>query len=280
VSSHIAIVCRALLLVLAATVPTGRAHGDPYSAVNLARRSGCGLTHVSELRRSYRLDTVAWRMAGGEPLHRAMLDASYRATTASAMHLVGTTTDQTTAGALAGHYCRDLSDSSLSEVGIAQRGFEIWLVVAAPLGAPSPGSARSVSERVLTLVNAARDRGARCGVRTYPAAPPLQLAPALADAAREHANDMARFDYFDHQGHDGSSPADRVRRTGYTPRIVGENIAAGVSTADEVVAGWLASPDHCANMMNARYTEMGVAYATNVRSDEAIYWSQVFAARR
>jgi uncharacterized protein YkwD len=269
-----------LLLALLASVPASRAHADAFSAVNLARRSGCGLSHAADLRRSYRLDTVAWRMAGGEPLHRAMLDASYRATTASAMHLVGTTTDQTTASALAGHYCNDLSDSSLSEIGIAQRGVEIWLVVAAPLRAPTPGSARSVSERVLALVNSARDRGTRCGTRTYPAAPPLQLAYGLGDAAREHANDMARYDYFDHRGHDGTSPADRVRRTGYVPRIVGENIAAGVATADEVVAGWLASPEHCANIMSARYTEMGVAYATNVRSDEAIYWSQVFAAKR
>jgi len=266
-------------MVLAATFPVGHALADPYAAVNLARRSGCGLTHVAELRRSFRLDTVAWHMAGGEPLHRAMLDSSYRASTASAMHLVGTTNDQSTVSALSGHYCEDLSDSSLSEIGVAQRGYEIWLVVAAPLATPSPGSARSASDRVLTLVNAARDRGARCGVRTYPAAPPLILNPALTAAARDHSNDMARYDYFDHQGHDGSGPADRVRRTGYVPRIVGENIAAGVATADEVVSGWLASPDHCANIMSARYTEMGVAYATNVRSDEAIYWTQVFSAR-
>ena len=271
---------RSLLLLLAAAYPASHAQADPYAAVNFARRSGCGLSQMAQLRRSYRLDTVAWHMAGGEPLHRAMLDSSYQATTASAMHLVGTTSDQTTVRALAGHYCHDLSDASLSEVGAAQRGSEIWVVVAAPLKAPNAGSASAVGERVLELVNAARDRGARCGTRTYPAAPPLVLAAALTDAAREHSSDMARYDYFDHQGHDGSGPADRVRRTGYAPRIVGENIAAGVATADEVVAGWLASPDHCANMMSTRYTEMGVAYATNPHSEEAIFWTQVFAARR
>ena len=152
---------RCLLMLVASACPVTHAVADPYAAVNLARRSGCGLTHVIQLRRSFRLDTVAWHMAGGEPLHRAMVDSSYQATTASAMHLVGTTSDQTTVRALIGHYCRDLSDASLTEVGAAQRGYEIWMVVAAPLKVPGAGSAGAVGERVLDLVNAARDRGAR-----------------------------------------------------------------------------------------------------------------------
>ncbi len=48
-------------------------------------------------------------------------------------------------------------------------------------------------------------------------------------------------------------PAQRVRRTGYAPRsVVGENIAAGAPTADEVMQGVLDSPGHCANLMDPR----------------------------
>jgi uncharacterized protein YkwD len=84
---------------------------------------------------------------------------------------------------------------------------------------------------------------------------------------------MARHDQFEYVGHDGSSPSDRVRRMGYQPRIVGENIAAGMQTPEEVVAGWLASPDHCVNIMSARYVDMGIAYATNLDSSFVTYWT-------
>jgi uncharacterized protein YkwD len=70
-----------------------------------------------------------------------------------------------------------------------------------------------------------------------------------------------------------------VHRTGYRARHVGENIASGVPTAREVVDGWLASPGHCSNIMDPRFTEMGVAYATERRSRGVIYWTQVFAER-
>jgi hypothetical protein len=48
--------------------------------------------------------------------------------------------------------------------------------------------------------------------------------------------------------------------------------------AAEVVNTWLASPGHCANLMNPRYSDMGVAYAVNPDSEKVIYWAQVFAA--
>lgn len=87
---------------------------------------------------------------------------------------------------------------------------------------------------------------------------------------------MARHDYMDHTGRDGSTPAQRVTRSGYRWKTVGENLASGVMTADEVVAGWLGSPHHCENLMNARFTQMAVAYAVNPASRGGIYWTQVF----
>jgi uncharacterized protein YkwD len=61
---------------------------------------------------------------------------------------------------------------------------------------------------------------------------------------------------------------------------VGENIAYGPTTATDAVQGWLDSPGHCKNLMNPRFTEMGVAFAAGHAERRALYWVQVLAAPR
>ena len=102
----------------------------------------------------------------------------------------------------------------------------------------------------------------------------------LAEAARLHAVDMARHSYFSHAGRDGSNPAQRVTRAGYKYRATGENIAAGQTSPEEAVAGWIRSPPHCANLMNPVFTEMGVAYAVDATSEMGVYWAQAFGTPR
>ena len=102
----------------------------------------------------------------------------------------------------------------------------------------------------------------------------------LTQAALAQAQDMSAHEHFEHEGTDGSTPAQRVSRTGYQWLNVGENIAAGAATADEVVTGWLDSPGHCKNIMTAAYTEMGIAYAADPKTKAGIYWSQVFGRPR
>ena len=89
---------------------------------------------------------------------------------------------------------------------------------------------------------------------------------------------MVSHDYFAHEGHDGSTPAQRVAATGYRYRLVGENLASGPQSAAQAVAGWLASPGHCENIMDARFSESGVAYAANSSGAPRVYWVQEFAA--
>lgn len=137
--------------------------------------------------------------------------------------------------------------------------------------------AADVQQQVLDRVNRARSRGLRCGSEYFEPAAPLTLSKALFEAAREHAQDMARRAYFDHRAADGSQPKDRVRRAGYRPRLTGENIAFAPETAEEVVAGWLDSPGHCANIMDARFSQMGVAVAKG-RERGHFYWVQTLAA--
>lgn len=140
-------------------------------------------------------------------------------------------------------------------------------------------SAAAVRARVLELINEARASGRTCGTERLPAAPPLSPSDTLRKAAQRHADDMARRGYFDHRGADGSAPRDRVMRAGYSPRLTGENIAFAPESAEEVVAGWLASPGHCANIMDARFVETGVGVATSRKRDH-IYWVQTFGAPR
>jgi uncharacterized protein YkwD len=85
--------------------------------------------------------------------------------------------------------------------------------------------------------------------------------------------------FFDHRGSDGSQPRDRVLRTGYKSQLTGENIALGPESAEEVVAGWLKSPGHCANIMEPRFRDIGVGVATG-RGRGKIYWVQTFGAPR
>jgi uncharacterized protein YkwD len=140
-------------------------------------------------------------------------------------------------------------------------------------------SGATVRARVVDLVNVARSHGRRCGAVRFAAAPPLSVSRKLNDAAEVHARDMARRKFFDHRGANGSQPKDRVFRAGYQPRLTGENIAFGPESAEEAVAGWLASPGHCANIMDARFQHIGIGLASG-RKRGQIYWVQDFGAPR
>lgn len=137
--------------------------------------------------------------------------------------------------------------------------------------------AAQVQQQVLELVNQARARGRVCGRELFGPALPVSASERLQRAARGHARDMARRSYFEHEGSDGSSPRDRVQRSGYKFRLTGENIAFGPESAAEVVNGWLASEGHCANIMNPHFRHMGVAVAQGKKRGH-FYWVQEFGA--
>ena len=93
---------------------------------------------------------------------------------------------------------------------------------------------------------------------------------------------MVRLNYFEHTAADGRTVGDRLRALGYQRGFnasAGENIAYGPESAEEVVAGWLASPGHCANIMDARFQHIGVGLATGKNRGQ-IYWVQDFGAPR
>ncbi len=270
-----------MLLNVAGAFAAVTAHSAPLNAANAARLQGCGARGArAPLFYSMPLQQAAERYSHGASLQSAIAGAGYLAAQSAAVHLSGATSDAQIESMLIGRDCRTLQDARMREFGAEQRGRDIWMIFAAPVALPARGDAASVSREILDLVNAARAAGRRCGGKYFAPAGALALDPALTRAALEHSRDMAEHDAFDHRGHDGSTPNLRIERAGFgAHRIVGENIAAGAMTPNQVTEGWLASPAHCENIMDSRFTLMGIAFAENLRAASAVFWTQDFAAR-
>ncbi|MEM8486441.1 MAG: CAP domain-containing protein [Bacteroidota bacterium] len=130
------------------------------------------------------------------------------------------------------------------------------------------------------LTNVARAVRQQCGNESYNAVAALGWSDQLAEAAMAHSRDMAAQNYFDHTNLDGESPGVRISRAGYVAQTWGENIAAGYGSLEAVIAGWIESPGHCANIMNGRFTEFAVAVAENSNSTYGSYWTMVLATPR
>jgi uncharacterized protein YkwD len=269
-------------LCVTAALPISAVRSAPLNAVNFDRLQGCGAAlTLRPLFYSTRLSNAAKRLADGVSLQPAMASSGYLAAESAALHISGAASDADIRRVLATHYCRTVQDARMQDFGAEQRGSEVWMVLAAPASVPAPEETDVTSRRVLELVNEARAAGRRCGGKYYPSVGPLALDAALTRAALAHSHDMAEHDAFDHRGHDGSTPGMRVERAGFGDhRIVGENIAAGAMTPREVTQGWLASPAHCENIMDGRFTLIGIGYAENLRTRSAVFWTQDFAAHR
>jgi uncharacterized protein YkwD len=288
---------------LAASPALGSAT-DALSAVQVLREGGCGgIIHAMRpLPHELALDGVAQQWADGLPLAAAAERGGYPSLATSGLHVISTA-----AGVLEllrRSACNTVTSPDLRGVGVYRRGVDSWIVMTADYRAPGlpasgariapPTLAASVPEtprappsraaaapllatHALELVNDVRAHGTRCGERLYSPAPPLALSGTLANVAFGHAADMAEHDYFEHRDLNGQSPADRVRAVGYREKLVGENIAYGPKTVEEVVRGWLDSPGHCENIMDPRFAEMGIAYMAGRSGRHGLYWVQVFA---
>lgn len=237
--------------------------------------------HLPPLTPQAALARAAGDLLRGAELQHSLKAIGYRATHSRALWFQGDGVGAQVVAMLAKQsYCEQLQDAAVTEIGIYLDARQIWIVLAAPF-APSVGqSEEAVGQRVLELVNQARATPRYCGKESLKAARPVRWNNALAGISRLHAEDMARYNYFSHSGRDGSDPAERVERAGYRYRATGENIAAGQMNPEDAMAAWIKSPDHCANLMNPAFTEMGVAFAVDPSSGMGVYWTQTFGRPR
>ena len=219
--------------------------------------------------------------AAGAALTAALDRAGYLSARAQAIALGGAADAAAAMAVLRERFCAVLLDPGFSRIAVGHPARGQWRVLLAqPLRAADLGSTREAGRDVLARINTARSQARQCGGRRYAAAPALRWSEALAGIALGHSADMARHDYFDHRGRDGAEVAQRASRAGYRWQRIGENIAAGQGDDAQAVAGWVASPGHCANLMNPGFTEMGAAYAVDGASRGKIYWTQVLGTPR
>lgn len=124
---------------------------------------------------------------------------------------------------------------------------------------PTGENLDQIAGATLCLLNAERQtRGLRA----------LQRNARLGRAAVGHSRDMVRRSYFAHDSRSGATFVDRIKRAGYKrgPRgsVLGENLAWGgglESTARQIVDAWMQSPPHRANILRARFQEIGIGIA-------------------
>lgn len=270
----------ALLLLLLAPAPL---LANTIAAVNAARSAYCALPRADQapLLEKRGLDEIAYLVAHGEPLEQAETRTGYIAARSVFIRISGAANDAALERLIGERFCSQIADPRLRHIGAYGSGRTgLTIVVAQPLTPPPEEDAAVISRLVLALTNQARAHARTCGSQRFPAAAPLSLASALTRAARAHSRDMVARDFFGHTGSDGSTPGERATRAGYRWSMVGENIASGVRTGREAVAGWLASPEHCANIMTAGFSQMGVAFAVDPTNARVIDWTEDFGAPR
>jgi len=154
-----------------------------------------------------------------------------------------------------------------------------------------PTISEALKSEYLLAINQARTKAQDCHSRgTFPSTTNLTWNDKLYNAAYEHSQDLIASKIFAHKGSGTESDwsgyalgkssdlVDRSETYGYEWSRLGENLAGGttMSTAQEAVISWLESDNHCENLMNPNFTEVGMAMIKDENSLYTHYWSQNF----
>ena len=130
-------------------------------------------------------------------------------------------------------------------------------------------AARFVNQ-VVALVNVERAKEG---------APALQANEQLVRAAQDYAAVIGGGTCFEHTCPPDPQLRDRIAKAGQIRfNRIGENIAAGDRTPEDVVAGWMGSPGHRRNILNPGFAEIGVGVVQS-GGEFGIYWVQAFGTR-
>lgn len=176
-----------------------------------------------------------------------------------------------------------ISTSVLWALGLHLSRIVIVLLLVCVAITAFPKLDAALSQDEISLYSRINDVRSKAGLN------PLHLNDLLVKVAQEHSMEMLNSGYFDHTSHvDGSTPYDRVVRSGYYDgyygmRMVLENIAltgSGVDV-DSVMDMWMNSKGHADNILNSYVNDMGVGVALGVyqnMADTALY-TAVFAYR-
>src|SRR5215211_1221716 len=134
-----------------------------------------------------------------------------------------------------------------------------------------PGIVRTARKPSLSLINSYRKSKGLSSLR---------LSRTLGAAAEHHSIDMARNNYFSHTLSNGTSWSQNILNHGYTASgTIGENIAAGYSSAQATFDQWRGSSVHRQNMLNSNFRAIGIGRASRSTSRYGWYWTTTFGGR-
>jgi uncharacterized protein YkwD len=129
---------------------------------------------------------------------------------------------------------------------------------------PTSANRARAEAATLCLINVQR---ARHGARA------LRPNADLARSAAAHSAEMVSQNYFDHVSPAGETPLQRIEASTYLPHmsgyVVGENIALGtlqLSTPASIVASWMKSSHHRANILNPDFRDSGIGIVARAPS--------------
>ena len=177
--------------------------------------------------------------------------------------------------------CNGSSDNSKTKTFVQENSFVI------------PPISEKQKQEFLDAINTARTQQQDCGkYGIQPAVSRLTWSDKLYKAAYTYNYDMVHGNARHHTGSNtnsdivakalhlnhGSSTRDRIKYYKYDFYYIGENIAEGYESVDDVIQGWLDSDGHCQNLMNPNFTEFGMSL---IESDDpndkyGKYWTQDF----
>jgi len=107
----------------------------------------------------------------------------------------------------------------------------------------------------------------------------LTVSPILEKAAQMKADDMAAKGYFAHNTPEGFTPWYWFDKAGYKYIYAGENLAVNFQNSEDVETAWMNSRGHFLNIMNPKFTEIGIATSTGIyKGRQAIFVVQMFGA--
>jgi uncharacterized protein YkwD len=107
----------------------------------------------------------------------------------------------------------------------------------------------------------------------------LIVNPILEKAAQMKADDMAAKGYFAHNTPDGKTPWYWFNLAGYKYTYAGENLAVNFQESADVETAWMNSHGHFLNIMNPKFTEIGIATSTGIyKGRQAVFVVQLFGA--
>ena len=133
-----------------------------------------------------------------------------------------------------------------------------------PLNSNQSASRVITTIQIFTLTNVERS--------TVAGLPPLKENALLDVAAETKLKDMFAKQYFAHISPSGVGPGDLAEQAGYSYVVEGENLAEGnFLNAQNLLDAWMASPGHRANILNTRYTDIGVAVGEGMYQGQEVW---------